>query len=238
MISYTPATPTTYTPPCEIYPSAQIFAERQQRKLIFAAAIFLVSVPVFIQAPLVRLFPVLSLLLTALFLLLGRRLVQTHRTQTWGDLLLGFTWTWLAGSVYWGWLRWEPLLHLPVESIGLPFALWGIWHNRSKLGNFFYLGSLLGTVVTDIFFYLVDLIPFWRKLMVVDEASARPIFQGAITQIQTPWGISWAIILASFLLVVGMLPLCSRKLHWWAFSGAVLSTILVDGLFWLAAYAA
>jgi len=151
---------------------------------------------------------------------------------------LGFTWTWLAGSVYWGWLRWEPLLHLPVESIGLPFALWGIWHNRSKLGNFFYLGSLLGTVVTDIFFYLVDLIPFWRKLMVVDEASARPIFQGAITQIQTPWGISWAIILASFLLVVGMLPLCSRKLHWWAFSGAVLSTILVDGLFWLAAYAA
>lgn len=205
---------------------------------MFAAAIFLVSVPVFIQAPLVRTAPLFSLVVTAGFLILARRLSQQPRTQLWGDLLCGFTWTWVAGSVYWGWMRWEPFLHLPVESIGLPFALWGIWQGKGKIGNFFYLGSLLGTVVTDIFFYLVDLIPFWRKLMVVDEASARPIFQGAIAQIQTPWGISWAIILASFLLVVGMLPLSSQKLHWWVFSGAVLSTILVDGLFWLAACAA
>uniref|UniRef100_A0A832H5F8 DUF3120 domain-containing protein n=1 Tax=Oscillatoriales cyanobacterium SpSt-402 TaxID=2282168 RepID=A0A832H5F8_9CYAN len=210
----------------------------QRRGWIFTAAIFLVSVPVFIQAPLVRNFPVFSLLITVGFLILAQRLNQQPRTRLWGDLLIGFTWTWVAGSVYWGWMRWEPFLHLPVESVGLPFAFWGIWRGREKIGNFFYLGSLLGTVVTDIFFYLVDLIPFWRKLMVVDEASARPIFQGAIAQIQTSWGISWAIILASFLLVVGMFPLCSQKLYWWAFSGAVLSTILVDGLFWLAACAA
>jgi hypothetical protein len=31
------------------------------------------------------------------------------------------------------------------------------------------------------------------------------------------------------------LALSQRKLHWVALSGAVLSTILVDGLFWLAA---
>ena len=161
-----------------------------------------------------------------------------QQTQLWGDLLLGFTWTWVAGSVYWGWFRWEPFLHLPIEAIGLPFAVWGIIRNQGRVGNFFYLGSLLGTVVTDIFFYLVDLIPDWRKLMVLNDASARPIFQAAIAKIQTPWGISWAIILAISLLLVSLLPLRSRKLHWWAFSGAVLSTILVDGLFWLAACAA
>lgn len=196
------------------------------------------SVPVFVQAPLVRSLPFLSLLLTSIFILLGRGLLAQPRTQIWGDLMIGFAWTWLAGSIYWGWLRWEPYLHLPVEAIGLPFALWGISRNQGKIGNFFYLGSLLGTVVTDIFFYLVDLIPFWRRLMVASEESARPIFQAAIAQIQTPWGFSWAMILATLLLVTSLLPLRSQKLHWWAFSGAVLSTILVDGLFWFAACAA
>ncbi len=162
--------------------------------------------------------------------------LQAHcRTQLWGDLLLGFTWTWLAGSLYWGWLRWEPFYHLPVEAIGLPFALLGLSRQKNKVGNFFYLGSLMGTVVTDIYVYLVDLIPHWRTLMQVNEASARPIFQSAIAQIQTPWGIAWAIILASLLLALSLFPLTSQKLHWWAFSGAVVSTILVDGLFWVAA---
>lgn len=205
---------------------------------VFAAAIFLVSVPVFIQAPLVRLFPFVSLVSTLGLWLAGRSLLKQQNTEIWGDLVLGFTWTWLAGSIYWGWLRWEPFLHLPVEAIGLPFAIHGILHNRGKVGNFFYLGSLLGTVVTDIFFYLVDLIPFWRKLMVVSEEAARPIFQSAIAQIQTPWGISWATFLAVLLLVVSLLPLIrSQELYWWAFGGAVLSTILVDGLFWVAALA-
>lgn len=209
-----------------------------QRAWVFAAAIFLVSVPVFLQAPLVRTLPVVSLLATFGFILWGRIWANQPRTQVWGDLLIGFSLTWFAGSMYWGWLRWEPLLHLPIEAIGLPFALWGLSQNRWKVGNFFYLGSLFGTVVTDIFFYLIDLIPFWRTLMVIDEASARPVFQAAIARIQTPAGIGWALTLASVLLIVGLLPLRSGKLHWWAFSGAVLSTILVDGLFWLAACAA
>lgn len=210
----------------------------RQRLWVFLAAIFLVSVPVFIQAPLVRLVPFASLVTTCGFFLWGRQLLVQERTQVWGDLMLGFTWTWLAGSVYWGWLRWEPFLHLPVEAIGLPFAVWGIARSQGKIGNFFYLGSLLGTVLTDLFFYLVDLIPFWRTLMVSSEESARLVFQGAIAQIQTPWGISWAILLVSLLLIMGLVPLRSQKLHWWAFSGAILSTILVDGLFWLAACAA
>lgn len=208
------------------------------RWAILSAAIFLVSVPVFVQAPLVRSLPLVSLALTLGFWWLGRRWLTQPRTQRWGDLLLGFTWTWLAGSLYWGWLRWEPLLHLPVEAIGLPFALWGIARNRGKVGNFFYLGSLFGTALTDFYFYLLNLIPYWRKLMQVSEDMIPSIFQSAIAQIQTPWGIGWAIILAAILFWVSISTQRFPELHWWAFSGAVLSTILVDGLFWLAACAA
>ncbi len=182
-----------------------------------------------------RALPLLSLVLTGMLIFISRKLLAQPKTQLWGDLLLGFTWTWLAGSVYWGWLRWEPFLHLPVEAIGLPFALWGISQNRGKIGNFFYLGSLLGTALTDVYFYITDLIPSWRAVMQAKEDALQPIFQAAIAQIQTPWGIGWALTLISLLLIFSLLPLRSQRLHWWAFSGAIFSTILVDGLFWLAA---
>ena len=206
--------------------------------LVFLAASFLVSVPVFIQAPLVRLLPLLSLLLTLGWVGLSFVLLKRPKTQIWGDLLLGFSWSWLAGSIYWGWLRWEPLIHLPVEAIGLPFALWCLRQGWGKVGNWFYLGSLFGTAVTDTYFYLVDLIPSWRQLMQVEPELAIQILQDATTHVNSPWGIAWAIVLLSLLLGVGTLPWRSGQLHWWAFSGAVLSTILVDGLFWLAASAA
>lgn len=159
-------------------------------------------------------------------------------TQLWGDLLLGFSLTWLTGALYWGWLRWEPLLHLPIEAIALPFALVCIKRDWGKVGNFFYLGSLLGTVLTDVYFYIVDLIPYWRQLMQMELELAPPILQSAVVQVQTPWGQGWALVLALTLLIVGIFPWRYQQLHWWAFSGAVLSTILVDGLFWLAAAAA
>ena len=207
----------------------------RQEWLIFLAAAFLVSVPVFFQAPLVRLFPSLSLFFTLAWVFLGFYLWKSSKTQIWGDLILGFSWSWLAGSIYWGWLRWEPLIHLPVEAIGLPFACWCLWRGWGVIGNLFYLGSLLGTIVTDVYFYLTGLIPYWRELMQVEPTLATPIFQNALMQIQTAWGISWAVVLVNLLLGVALWSLQKQQLHWWAFSGAVLSTILVDGLFWLAA---
>jgi hypothetical protein len=206
--------------------------------LTFLAAVFLVSVPVFVEAPLVRLFPWLSLLLSAAWAILGLYLGRQRKTSLWGDLMLGFSLSWLAGSIYWGWLRWEPLVHLPVESIGIPLALWGLRRDWGTAGHLFYLGSLLGTAITDLYFYIVGLIPYWRQLMQVDAALASPILQEAITQIQTPWGISWAVVLANCLLALGLWSWQKPQHHWQAFSGAVLGTILVDSLFAIAAFLA
>ena len=189
------------------------------------------------QAPLVRYYPEVSLGLTFFWVGLGVWLLKQEKISLWGDLLLGFSWSWLAGSLYWGWWRWEPLIHIPMEAIGLPFVLWGLYKGRGKVGNLFYLGSLLGTAITDVYFYLTGLIPYWRQLMTVelDPNLVSPIFHNALAQIETPWGISWAIVLLNLLLAIGIYPLPKRVCHWWAFSGAVLSTILVDGLFWITA---
>lgn len=213
----------------------QINRQESQSWLIFLAAGFLVSVPVFIQAPLVRAFPEMSLLMTGGWFGLAFYLMKRPKTHLWGDLLFGFSWSWLAGSLYWGWFRWEPLIHLPIESIGIPVSVWCLWRGWGKIGNFFYLGSLLGTGITDAYFYLTDLIPYWRELMQVDPSLATPIFQAALSQIQTPWGMSWAVVLANGLLGVGLWAMQQTDRHWWALAGAVLSTILVDSLFWLAA---
>jgi hypothetical protein len=210
-------------------------SQERQRVAVFLAASFLVSIPVFFQAPLVRIFPWLSLALTFVWVGLGFWLYRREKTAIWGDLLLGFSWSWLAGSLYWGWLRQEPLWHIPVESIGVPFALYCLWRGWGKIGNLFYLGSLIGTVVTDLYFYITNLIPYWKQLMQVETTLAAQILKEAIVQIQNPWGIAWAIVLTNFLLAIVLWAIQKAQLKWWAFSGAVLSTILVDSLFWLAA---
>lgn len=244
LVSLTPASKSSNLPASDLFPDGitwSVAALRDGRIaavhhwMIFGAAIFLVSVPVFLQAPLVRLMPWMSLGLTPVLVLIGFRLLQHAKTALWGDLLLGFTWTWLSGSIYWGWLRWEPFLHLPVEAMGLPFVLLGLWRGWGKVGNLFYLGSLLGTGVTDLYFYIVNLIPHWRGLMRAEPEQISVVFQSAIAQMATPWGLAWAGMLAAGLLFVSLTALTARQVCWWGFSGAVLSTILVDSLFGLTA---
>jgi hypothetical protein len=233
--SYTPPSPKSYAL-LELSNDVPVLAERLPRKWwFFAASAFLVSVPVFFQAPLVRALPVVSLVSTLGWLWLSLALRRRSNTHLAGDLLLGFSLTWLAGSIYWGWLRWEPLWHLPIEAIALPFALFGLSRGWGKVGNWFYLGSLLGTAVTDVYFYATNLIPAWRQVMQVEPEMLQPIFRAAVAQMQTNQGVGWAIGLVTFLLAVGCIPLRSKQLHHWVFAGAVLSTLLVDGLFWLVA---
>jgi Protein of unknown function (DUF3120) len=207
---------------------------------LFGTAAFLVSIPVFVQAPLVRQWPWLSLVLTLGWFGLGYALYRKASTSILGDLTLGFTWSWFAGSIYWGWFRAEPYIHLPIEAIGLPFAIWALVHRRYRVGTLFYLGSLLGTAITDVYFYLMNLIPFWRQVMKVEVQDAFPLLQTALHQIQNPAGALWASVLIGTLCLCGLLPLVStsvrrgesQSLGWWTFMGAVLSTLIVDGLFW------
>jgi hypothetical protein len=72
--------------------------------------------------------------------------------------------------------------------------------------------------------------------MRVEPAMATPILQNAIAHLRTPWGLAWAVVLIDLLLAIAFLALQTKKLHWWAFAGAVLSTILVDSLFVVAAF--
>ena len=111
-------------------------------------ASMLVVLPVFVQAPWVREQPFSSCLFGFVLLSVG---VITHsiapsRWKDFGALLVGFSGSWLAGSLFWGWLACHPVLHLPVEAFALPLAITGL-QTRWRLGCAFYLASLLGTPV-------------------------------------------------------------------------------------------
>ncbi len=194
------------------------------------------------EAPLVRNFPWVSLAIAPFLAVLSWSLEHRPQSSRWGNLLWGFTLTWLAGAIYWGWFRWEPLLHLPIESLGLPLAIWAIRRNQWRVGSFFYLGSLLGTGITDSYFYLVDLIPYWRSVMLVDPDLGQSILQGALLQMQSPWAMGCAGYLITLLLGLGLFPFflikdfpSRQQIHWWGYAGAILCTLVVDGLFWLTA---
>ncbi|WP_253276341.1 DUF3120 domain-containing protein [Synechococcus sp. PCC 6312] len=210
-------------------------------RLLMAVAGFLVSIPVFFQAPLVRLYPWVSLGLTPLLWGLAGWLILSKRGPAWGDLLFGFSCCWLAGSVYWGWLRWEPLWHLPIEAFAVPLVTWLLWRGQLKIGGLFYLGSLLGTAITDLYFYLIDVIPHWRSVMRVEAAPdlVMGIFQDAVIQVQTFNGQFWAMLLVLILVGLTLAPFFAvnlqrrQSLAWWGFIGAVGSTLLVDGVFWV-----
>jgi hypothetical protein len=207
----------------------------------FALASFLVSIPVFVQAPLVRSLPWVSLSLTSGWIALAYGLRDHTQRSLWSDVLVGFSGSWLAGSIYWGWFRQEPLLHLPIEALFVPLAVWALARRRFQAGALFYLGSLWGTAITDIYCYRVHLIAYWRQVMQVDFADAMPIFQEALAQMQTVRGVGWAILLILVLFMSGLFPFLNprtrkgEQLPQWIFAGAVLSTLLVDGLFWLTA---
>ncbi|WP_246559802.1 DUF3120 domain-containing protein [Leptothoe kymatousa] len=199
------------------------------------AAAFLVSVPVFIQAPLVRVQPWVSLAMTLLWIVSGFQLLRYRSLELWGDLAIGFSWTWLAGSIYWGWLRENPYIHLPIEAIGLPIVLILISQKRLMVGSYFYLGSLLGTAITDLYFYWVNLLPYWKQAMQVEPAAVGPVLHNALLEIQNPIAAIRAMVLLTILMLMGSFAMKEQHTHSWAFAGAVLSTILVDALFLAAA---
>jgi len=184
----------------------------------------LVSLPVFVQAPWVRLSPQTALLFS--FVLLGWGLWQRGQT---GALLVGFSGSWLAGCLFWGWLRLHPLWHLPVEAFALPLAVAGLWGPWRRAGQF-YLGALLGTACTDAAMALCGLMPLWPAVLQANPDQAAPLLAAAASR----------VLAAEHLWVIGCFATAMLALAAWLWprgpgarlvAACLASTLLVDGLF-------
>ena len=81
-----------------------------------------------------------------------------------GSLLVGVSGSWLGGCLFWGWLRAFPVWHLPVESIALPIACFGLF-TRLRVGAGFYLASLLGTAFTDLMILFTGVMKSWPEVV-------------------------------------------------------------------------
>ena len=139
---------------------------------------FFVILPIFVQAPWVRLEPVSALCFTFI-IMLGAFLLYKKQSNKWfivSSLLLGVSGSWLGGSLFWGWLSPYPILHIPVEAVVLPFALIGLGSNW-KIGSSFYISSLFGTAVTDITIFLIGIMDQWRQVITADSETAPLILQ-------------------------------------------------------------
>ncbi|MDA9703931.1 DUF3120 domain-containing protein [Prochlorococcus sp. AH-736-L19] len=139
---------------------------------------FFVILPIFVQAPWVRLEPISALCFTFVILLLAFVLNQKGSNKWFivSSLLLGVAGSWLGGCLFWGWLSPFPILHIPVEAVVLPLALIGLGTNW-KIGSSFYISSLFGTAVTDITIFLIGIMDQWREVITADSENAPMILQ-------------------------------------------------------------
>ena len=200
----------------------------------------MVVLPVFLQAPWVRLDPFSATLFTAVLIAAGLLLHQSH-SQTasdLGSLLVGFSGSWLAGCIFWGWLRAHPVLHLPVEAFALPLALGGL-QGRWRLAATFYLSSLVGTACTDLAMAATGVMQFWPAVVTASMDQAPLLLHQAGLHLLQPLPLATLGIAAALVLLAGLR--LNKKGHGseadaGAMAAAVLITTLwVDGLFLLAA---
>ena len=201
-------------------------------------AVVLVALPVFVQAPLVHAQPMVAALLTAPLLAVGIVLGLSPvpgRAQV-GALLVGFAGSWLCGSLFWGWLRLHPLLHLPIEALALPLALAGL-RSRWQLAGAFYLASLIGTAATDAAMALCGLMPLWPGVLAADPGSALALLQNAALLVLTPANLTVVVGFALALLGLG-LGLWRRGDTARVAAATLITTLAVDALFLLLALAA
>jgi hypothetical protein len=203
--------------------------------LLRLTAVLLVALPVFLQAPLVRQAPFAATLLT-LPLVAAGVLLERHGRGPWqqlGPLLVGFSGSWLAGSLFWGWFRLNPLLHLPIEAFALPLALAGLG-GRWRLAGAFYLASLLGTAATDTAIALTGIMPLWPQVLSAPLSEAPQLLRQAGETVLAPANITLVTAMAALLL--GVCTQLWKRGGLFRVSAATLATTLaVDGLFLAAA---
>ncbi|MCT0225828.1 DUF3120 domain-containing protein [Synechococcus sp. CS-1328] len=195
----------------------------------------MVSLPVFLQAPWVRFAPASSALFTGVLLLLGlvlERQAQERWSQA-GALLVGFSGSWLAGSLFWGWCRLHPLWHLPIEAFALPLALTGL-AGRWRLACAFYLGSLLGTAATDAVMALTGVMAHWTIVLQASPDQAPLLLHTAARQVLQPLALC-GVLLAAVAIGLVCRQIWQRGTACRVAASSLLTTLVVDGLFLLAA---
>jgi hypothetical protein len=236
--------PSTLTPPSPASgaltwgPATQWWRARLASGSAVTLTGLLVTLPVFVQAPWVRHAPFSAALFTVVLVATGLALAHHHRpaVKELGELLVGFSGSWLAGALFWGWARLHPLCHLPVEAFALPLAIGGL-RSRWRLACGLYLGSLLGTAATDAVIAATGLMPLWPQALAAEANQAAELLQQAATTLLQP----------SPLLLISITAVALIQLSRWLLrlgpvarvAGAALATTLVvDGLFLAAALAA
>ena len=202
----------------------------------------MVVLPVFLQAPWVRIHPFSATLCTAVLVAIGVVLNRSDNQQKAdiGALIVGFSGSWLAGCVFWGWLRAHPVLHLPVEAFALPIALAG-FGTRWRLASAFYLSSLVGTAFTDLMMAVTGVMRYWPGVVTASLDTAPQLLHEAGIHLLHPLPITALVLAAGSILWLAQ-TLSKRETallnssDTLSMSAAVLMTTLwVDGLFLLAA---
>ena len=214
------------------------FTDRTATSFSSRTAAALVVLPVFLQAPWVRVHPFSAVVFTVILVAIGLNLHFTGRgrVQDLGSLIVGFSGSWLAGSLFWGWMRAHPLLHLPIEAFALPLALTGLT-SRWRLAAGFYLASLIGTSCTDLTMALTGVMPFWPEVVNAPLGDASGFLHAAALHLTQP---SRALILASAVVLILIMVKRLRTLALDAKDGSdtmlvaasvLMTTLWVDGLF-------
>ena len=207
-------------------------------------AALLVVVPIFFQAPWVRIHPISATGFTALLVAIGV-LLNSNADKTKSDLgalIVGFSGCWLAGCLYWGWLRAFPVFHLPIEAFALPLALTGL-KGRWRISSVFYLSSFVGTSFTDLMMVITGVMDFWPQVTSAPIQEASILLQVAASYLLRPLPCFEIVTGAISILFISKIiskksrdsPLLKEN---WSIASIVLNTtLIVDGLFLITALA-
>ncbi len=155
-----------------------------------------------------------------------------------GSLLVGVSFSWLGGCLFWGWLRAFPIWHLPVESIALPIAFLGLGKSW-RIGAGFYLASLLGTAVTDLMIVLTGVMKSWPYIVNASFQEASDQLHQTALDLLSIEKIFLLIAAATLIILISYYMNQRSKKNsvfrstWLVASAALITTLWVDGLFLL-----
>ena len=198
----------------------------------------MVVLPVFIQAPWVHVFPFSAFIFSFIIFFLGFYLLKFcgNRWSSVGSLLVGVSWSWLGGCLFWGWLRAHPVWHLPVESIALPIAV-SLLGTRWKIGASFYLASLLGTAFTDLMIVVTGVMKSWPEVVDAPFSEASKMLSFTAEQLLAPFSLLAIFVAALLIILIANWMNKKSKSEilssdaWLVSSSALTTTLWVDGLF-------